>query len=131
VLGERVYTDSWGLRASTTDVRFIVDVGPRVDVWATLRGHVQSGVGFWERAYAGTFSPTVSVPRYRTGDRELGPLHTGTLGVATRWDIGSTSRPDAWSLVGQVDLMATRFPDTLFVQSRQASLSIVQLEAAF
>ena len=130
VASERLYADDWGLEATTTEAQFIVDAGQRLFLWATLRGHFQSGVGFWRRAYVATASATgtLSVPRFRTGDSELSPLESVTLGPGVRWHVGSSMRPSAWSLVAQADFMATRFSDALFIRLREAYLGILQLE---
>ena len=56
----------------------------------------------------------------RTGDRELGPLASGTFGGGMRWLIGRDTRPDAWSLVFQTDVATTAFSDALFIQNRQS-----------
>src|SRR4029077_10637004 len=38
---ERLYFDSWGVKASTTDARWFFDIGTRVRVWPHLRFHGQ------------------------------------------------------------------------------------------
>jgi hypothetical protein len=132
VVSERFYEDDWGLRASTTDVRTLLDAGRRWFVWAQLRAHVQSGVSFWRRAYVAL--PTGSgldVPLLRTGDRELGPLGSMTLGGGVRWLIGRDTRPDSFSLVLQTDVTTTSFRDALFIQDRQALFNTLELEAKF
>jgi hypothetical protein len=131
VVSERVYGDDWGLFGVTSDVQYIHDVGRRVATWVHLRGHLQTGVGFWERAYVsnGASPDALSVPVYRTGDRELGPFGAGTLGAGARWNLGSALRPSSWALSLQADLMATHYFDTLYVRSRVAQISILQIEA--
>ena len=134
VLSERVYADSWGLKASTTDLRFVADVSRRLFLWVHLRGHFQSGVSFWKRAYAASLNeqPGVyTVPALRTGDREEGPLSAATFGGGARWNIGPATRLTAWSLVPQVDMFTTLFNDALFIQTREGFLGVLQLEAEF
>lgn len=136
VLSERLYMDSWGLKASTTDLRFVADVSRRLFLWTHLRGHLQGQVSFWHRAYAALLNdPTApgvyAVPALRTGDREEGPLSAATFGAGARWNVGSASRPTAWSLVLQADLFTTFFSDALFVQSREGYLGVFQVEAEF
>jgi hypothetical protein len=97
-----------------------------------LRGHIQSGVSFWQRAYVA--QPTidgVDAPALRTGDRELGPLWVGTFGGGLRWLIGRATRPDAWSLILQTEVSTTSFRDALFIQNRQAFFNSLELEAKF
>ncbi len=131
ILSERVYLDDWGLKASTTDLRFVVDASRRVFFWTHLRGHFQSGVSFWHRAYVATPGPVtpLSLPKLRTGDREMSPLSAGTFGGGVRWNVGPAVHPSDWSLVAQADLLTTVFGDTLFIQNRQGYLGVLQVEA--
>lgn len=129
VLSERLYADDWGLLASTTEARFVLDAGRRLLVWLYLRGHVQNGVSFWQRAYVGDVtSGNADVPKYRTGDRELSPLVAGTAGAGVRWNFGRRSNPSSWGLVLQDDLVATHFENALYVTDRIGELAILQLE---
>ncbi|HVW24113.1 MAG TPA: DUF3570 domain-containing protein [Polyangiaceae bacterium] len=132
ILTERFYADDWGLKASTTDLRFVVDAARRVFIWAHLRGHFQNGVSFWRRAYVGdpNGSPA-TFAKWRTGDRELSPLSAGTFGAGMRWNIGPQTRMDKLSFVAQADLIETVFTDTLYIQNRQGYLGVLQLEAEF
>jgi hypothetical protein len=132
ILTERVYMDDWGLKASTTDLRFVVDASRRVFMWAHLRGHIQSGVSFWRRAYVGNPDGTPSQwAKWRTGDREMSPLSAGTFGAGMRWNVGPPAHMTQWSLVAQADLLTTVFSDTLYIQSRQGYLGVLQVEAEF
>jgi len=134
ILSERFYADSWGLKASTTDLRFVADASRNLFLWVHLRGHFQGGVSFWKRAYAGDFNPQTGsyvVPALRTGDREEGPLSAATFGGGARWNIGPATRPTALSLVPQADMFVTLFNVALFVQTREGFLSVLQLEAEF
>ena len=64
IVSERLYQDDWGLRASTTDLRMLMDAGRRWFVWTHLRAHVQAGVSFWKRAYVARPAGTgLEVPR--------------------------------------------------------------------
>jgi hypothetical protein len=130
ILTERVYADDWGIKASTTDLRFVIDASRRVFVWTHMRGHVQSGVSFWKRAYVG-YEPgsPISVPALRTGDREQSPLSAGTFGAGLRWNVGKDVHPTEWSIVAQGDMLLTAFSDTLFIQNRTGFLGVLQLEA--
>lgn len=120
---ERLYTDTWQLHASTTDVRYFMDLSRRFTVWPHLRAHAQSAVYFWRRAYVSSFAGTTgSVPLYRTGDRELGPLATVTGGAGASLGIGGAENPNGWMLELQADVMGTDFLDDLYVTSRYAAL---------
>lgn len=130
ILTERVYLDDWGLKASTTDLRFVFDASRRVFLWTHIRGHFQSGVSFWHRAYSTVPGTGPSgYPALRTGDRELSPLSAGTFGGGLRWNVGPASHMTAWSVVAQADLLTTVFSDALYIQTRQGYLGVLQLEA--
>jgi len=130
ILSERVYADDWGLKASTTDLRFVIDASRRVFVWTHIRAHVQSGVTFWRRAYVG-YAPgaPLSLPTWRTGDREQSPLSATTFGAGARWNVGKATHPTEWSLVWQGDMLLTQYDDALFIQNRIGFLGVMQLEA--
>src|SRR5205814_487489 len=59
---ERLYIDNWGLKASTTDVRWFVDATDRLRLWPHVRFHAQTPVGFWQRAYVSAGQPGFSLP---------------------------------------------------------------------
>jgi hypothetical protein len=134
-LEERVYDDSWGLIASTSDVRWIFDLGRRFEFWPHARFNVQNGVSFWQRAYTsdpGTPNmPIWDLPEYRTGDRELGPLWTTEGGLGIKWYLGSSTQPETWALQLTFDTMYTSFLDDLYVTSRTAILGALGLEGQF
>ncbi|HVU04763.1 MAG TPA: DUF3570 domain-containing protein [Polyangiaceae bacterium] len=130
VLTERFYADDWGLVASTTDLRFVIDASRRTFVWTHLRGHFQSGVTFWQRAYVGyADGAPLSVPKWRTGDREMSPLNAGTFGAGIRVNVGPDTHPTEWSVVGQADVLLTAYSNALFIQNREGFLGVIQLEA--
>jgi hypothetical protein len=125
---ERIYSDSWGLVASTTDGKWIFDLGRRVELWPHARFHAQSSTSFWKRAYVSQSTFGWDLPKYRTGDRELGPLSTIGGGLGVRLYLGSDAEPRGWQLGLTVDGMYTSFPDDLFVTSRTAVLGTLVSE---
>ena len=130
---ERLYTDNWGLCASTTDARFIVDATPRIAAAAHFRGHVQSGVGFWRRAYdleAGE-GGRLSAPALRTGDRELGPLYALTGGLGADIDLSRTPGARAWGLRVSAEGIFTHFLDALYISRKVGVFAAVDLAATF
>ncbi len=133
IISERGYADDWGQKASTTDMRFVVDVGKRVFVWPHLRLDVQSAVSFWKRAYVAQLGPGgyINVPAIRTGNRELGPLLTTTFGGGMRWNVGPDIRPTAWSFVLLAEGSETNYRDALFIKNRLSGFSALELEATF
>lgn len=132
-LDERLYTDSWNLHASTTEIRYYADVSRRLTLWPRLRVNAQTPTYFWKRAYVSAIDAggASSIPRYRTGDRELGPLATVALGVGSSFAFGASNRPSAWALVLQLDGIRTQFLDDLYVTSRTAGLASLGVEGAF
>lgn len=129
-LDERLYTDSWGLWASTTDARVLVDVGRRWLVWPHLRFHSQSAVAFWQRAYEAVAQAdgTLLPPRFRTGDRELSRLDTITGGFGVKLRLtGSVHSP--WYLVYQIDAAYTHFLDALYITERWSLFSALSISA--
>jgi Protein of unknown function (DUF3570) len=131
ILNDRLYADSWGLVSTTTDMRWVLDVGRRFFLWPHFRANLQRGVNFWQRAYVGqTANGSVDVPVYRAGDRELGPLYSIGFGPGARFDLGS-SDPETWSLVIQAEGTYTRFENALFIDHRWAWFGGVGLERRF
>jgi hypothetical protein len=119
---ERLYTDDWGLVASTTDGRWILDLGHRIEVWPHVRFHAQSSVVFWKRAYISDPTSGWNLPEYRTGDRELGPLWTFDGGMGLRIYLGKSGRPEQFGLQLSWDGMYTSFLDDLYLTQRTAML---------
>jgi hypothetical protein len=129
---QRLYTDSWGMLASTTAARVMVDLGERLMIWPHARFHVQRGIGFWERTYEAVLAPdgTPAVPRYRTGDRELGPLYTATVGGGLR-ALVIRGRHDSIALTLEGAGIFTRYLDALYITRRRAVFGNLSVEATF
>jgi hypothetical protein len=125
----RGYADDWGLVAVTSEVRGVRDAGKRVRLWGFGRVHTQTGVAFWERAYAAIHhvDGTLVVPRYRTGDRELGPLLAATLGLGAQAGLSAGADPFDTFVTVQADQQLTRFLDALYIEERRASLFVLQV----
>lgn len=132
-LEERLYGDSWGLLATTTDARWLFDIGRRLTLWPRARVHLQGAAAFWERAYelevdnSGRLTP----PEVRAGDRELGPLASFTGGAGVSCDIGSTAGARAWVLSLTADGIFTRFRDAIYLERRSALFTALAIEARF
>lgn len=129
-LTERLYDDSWGLKASTTDFRWIVDAGRRFALWPHGRFHVQSPVSFWQRAYISSPSGW-NLPEFRTGDRELGPLWTATGGAGAKLFLGGHEDPQTWGVALQGDAIYTSYTNDLYLTSRTGVLGSLTLEGEF
>ena len=121
-LEERLYVDSWGLEATTSDLRWLVDLGTRVRVWPHARFHLQSAATFQKLAYVADVDArgNLALPLHRTGDRELGALVSATLGGGLR--VALTGPEDKLQLGVSLsgDTMLTRFFDALYVRDRAA-----------
>ena len=125
---ERVYVDNWGLKATTTDARWIFDVSERLRLWPHLRFHAQTPVLFWQRAYVSTGQPGFSLPEFRTGDRELGPLFGVTGGGGAKVFLGSAAHPRFFSIGFEADVVYTSYLDDLFITSRTGLLGSITLQ---
>ncbi|MBM4360361.1 MAG: DUF3570 domain-containing protein [Deltaproteobacteria bacterium] len=127
---QRLYADTWGLKASTTDVRYLVDVTKDIRVWPHARFHAQSGTTFYQLAYTARPNPdgTTSLPVYRTGDRELGPLLAGTFGAGVRYDFGAQHN---YGVAFSGDVVYTSFSRTLFALDRWGYFGALNFEAVF
>jgi hypothetical protein len=131
-LEERFYDDDWGLIASSSDARWIFDLGKRFALWPHARLHVQNSVSFWERAYISgpglAGGDAWNLPLYRTGDRELGPLWTVEGGGGIKWYLGSDADPRSVQLGFSADWMTTSYTDDLYLTSRTGYLGALTLE---
>ncbi len=132
-LSERVYRDTWGLTASTTDVKPVFDLSDRVTAWPHARFHAQNSVAFWQRAYVANFSSAGKweVPQYRTGDRELGALTGLTGGAGIEIKIGPDSAPADWLLTLQGDAIWTNYFDSIYITTRISGLGVLGISAVF
>lgn len=124
---ERLYTDSWALKASSTDARYLIDLGRRWEIGPHLRFHAQTPVSFWQRAYE--LRPGFDYPALRTGDRELGPLLGVTAGMTVRFGVGPHANPDAWRIGLDINGTETRYFDDLYITQRLSTLAVLSLEA--
>lgn len=122
-IDERLYTDSWGIKGSTTDFRYIVDVGSRLRVWPTVHLHLQTAASFYERAYfaSGTPDGVVKLPVVRTTDRELGPLISPTVGGGVRYSLTSPDSKFQMGLSLQGNVMYTKYLDAIYTGSKTAA----------
>lgn len=135
---ERLYIDSWGQMASTTDARFLWDVYapkgkdgaedfPQLRLSPHGRFHIQGPVDFWQKAYVAV--PTLSgfqIPALRTSDRELGPLFGVTAGANVR-----VAFTEELALGVTAEGIYTQFLDTLFLFDKWALFTASTLELEF
>jgi hypothetical protein len=124
-LDQRLYIDSWGMKASTTDARYLLDLD-RLELGPHLRLHAQTPVSFWQRAYI--LNPGFNFPTLRTGDRELGPLVNVTAGGSARIGLGRATNPRSWLLGLDLNGTWTDYLDDLYVTKRFALVGGASLE---
>lgn len=128
---ERLYVDSWGIKASTTDARYLIDLNDRFRVWPHVRFHAQSGTNFYQRAYVAGFDTDEAflvIPKYRTGDRELSPMLSLTLGAGTRIGLNSERANIHYAVVVSGEMMYSQYFDSIFIVSRTAWYGTVGLD---
>lgn len=125
---ERLYIDNWGVKASTTDARWSFDVASRLRLWPHGRFHVQSGTSFWQRAYVDGASDGLTLPEFRTGDRELGPLWAVTGGGGAQIFLGGAPHPRLFGLVIEADYVYTSYSDALYISSRSGVLGTITFQ---
>ena len=134
-IDERIYYDSWQLKASTTDGRIVVDAGKRLRIWPHVRVNAQTGANFYQLAYGESTNATTTgaptLPLYRTDDRELSPLITLTGGGGARIALGSVEAKTQWGLNLSGDVMYTKYFDTLYITFRTAVYGTVGIDAEF
>lgn len=132
-LEERVYTDTWGTKATTTDGRLIFDVGKSFRVWPHLRINANTGVNFYRLAYPAAVDDqgNIVLPLFRTGDRELSPMATATAGGGTRWNISPPEAKTQFALTLQGDFMYSYYFNLLYVKQRTAIYGSLGMEVEF
>jgi hypothetical protein len=130
---QRFYMDSWGLKASSTDSRYMVDLSRHLRVWPHLRLHAQSGTNFYQLAYSAILDPNgdIILPTYRTGDRELSPLVTATAGGGVRLGLGEPEGNVKYGITFVGDVMYTRYLKALYVTTRTAVYGAVGFDVEF
>ncbi len=126
-LDERLYVDSWALKATTTDLQHLFDLNDRVETGPHVRLHAQTPVSFWQRGYL--LEPGFDYPALRTGDRELGPLVNGTGGWTVRVGLGGDASPTSWTLGFDLNATWTQYLDDIYITHRLSVVGGVSLEA--
>lgn len=132
-LEERFYVDTWGLKGSSTDARYMVDLSRHLRVWPHFRLHAQTAANFYQLAYSAILDPNggIILPTYRTGDRELAPLLTGTAGGGVRLALGEPEGEVKYGITFVGDVMYTRYLKALYVTTRTAVYGSVGFDVEF
>jgi hypothetical protein len=122
-LEQRLYEDSWLLKATTTDARYVIDFSRRFEAWPHLRFNAQTAANFYQLAYSATTDPSTGqlrIPLYRSTDRELSPLVTVTGGAGAHFVLSGPQATTQYGLSIQGDVMYTKYFDSLFITQRTA-----------
>jgi Flp pilus assembly protein TadD len=132
-LEERLYQDTWAIRATTTDVRYLVDLSPRFRVWPHGHVHAQTGASFYQRIYGATLNSdgSATVPKYRTTDRELSPMLGFTAGGGARYALTAPSGTFQLALFSTADALYNYYINSLYIRSRLGVYGTIGLEADF
>lgn len=132
-LEQRFYVDTWGMKASSTDSRYMVDLTRHLRVWPHVRLHAQTDTNFYRLAYTAALDAggQLVVPLYRTGDRELSPLLTGTVGGGVRIGLGAPEGEVRYGLTLVGDVMYTRYLNSLYVTDRTAVYGSFGIDVEF
>jgi hypothetical protein len=128
---ERAYVDNWGVLATTTDARYLVDLGEHLRVWPHLRLHAQKGANFYRLAYVADVdaqNTATSIPFYRTGDRELSPMFQVTAGGGARISLTGDNASTKYAVVLSGDVMVGYYIRSLFIRSRTAVYGTIGFE---
>jgi hypothetical protein len=130
---QRFYVDTWGLKATSTDTRYMVDLSRHLRVWPHLRIHGQTGTNFYQLAYSAILDPNgqIILPTYRTGDRELSPLLTATAGGGVRLALGEPEGEVKYGITIVGDVMYTRYLKALYVTTRTAVYGAIGFDVEF
>lgn len=132
-IDERLYYDTWGTKASTTDSRYMVDLSKHLRVWPHMRLNLQSAASsFYQLAYSAVRDQQgILVPLFRTGDRELAPMVTVTAGGGTRIGLGAPEGEVQYGITIVGDVMYSRFFNSLFVTTRTGVYGTVAFDVEF
>ena len=133
-LEQRLYTDSWGTKATTTDARYVLDFGRRLEIWPHARFNAQTGASFFKLAYSATTDPNTNqllIPTYRSTDRELSPLVSLTGGAGMHLVISDPEAKTQYGVSIQADVMYTDYFDALYITRRTATYGTVGFDAEF
>lgn len=132
-LEERLYNDTWAIRASTTDAKYLMDLSPRLRVWPHGHLHVQTGASFYSRIYGATLNSdgSATIPQYRTSDRELSPMAGLTLGGGARYTLTDPAGKIQIALFTNADFLFNYYFNSLYLKTRYGGYGTLGIEADF
>jgi hypothetical protein len=132
-LEERLYDDTWGTRAATTDFAYFIDASSRLRLWPHLHLHGQTGAVFYQRIYGATLNPdgSATIPQYRSTDRELSPMIGVTGGGGVRVALTDPSSKFQFAVFTAGDTLFNDYFNALYVRTRFAFYGTLGIEADF
>ncbi len=130
-LEERLYADTWQNRATTTDLRWLFDVSSRLTLGPHVRFHAQTGTEFFKRVYHADVDTQITLPTFRTTDRELGPMYAFTGGASAWWKVSKEDATVSWTMFLSGDALYSLYTNSLYVSSRLATYGTFGIEAVF
>jgi len=132
-LEERLYYDTWATMASSTDARYMIDLSGRLRVWPHARLHIQSGTKFYRRIYGATLNSdgSISIPAFRSTDRELSPMFGVTGGGGARFALTEPGGKFQLAAYASVDALFNYYINALYITTRIGGYGTIGLEADF
>jgi hypothetical protein len=132
-LEERLYRDSWALTASTTDLRYLIDLSPRLRVWPHAHLHAQTSAKFYRRIYGASLNSdgSATIPEFRTSDRELSMMIGATAGGGARFALLDPGGKIQLGLYASGDALYNHYFDSLFITQRLAGYGTLGIEGDF
>ncbi len=132
----RFYRDTWDLRSLSGELAYEQSLGEGLRLRARGRYYQQTGAVFYSDDYA--FRPA---GEYFTGDRELSPMSSVTVGGRVQWSIPPGEDGDvlgfltSFDLVGKADFIMHTFDEFHYARAEvpndDAIVATLGLEAVF
>ncbi len=79
--GARAYDDTWGIKSGAVEAEFEKHLGEAFRVTLRARGYNQTGAVFYSDDYTGGNPPLGPKGQYWSGDRELSPFWSWSVGL--------------------------------------------------
>jgi hypothetical protein len=132
-LEERLYFDSWGTKATTTDFQYLIDLSQRLRVWPHAHLHGQTAAGFYQRVYGATLNSdgSATIPKFRSTDRELSTMFGATGGGGLRIAATDASSKFQLGFYATGDALFNDYFNSLYVKTRLAFYGTIGVEADF
>ncbi len=130
-LEERLYDDTWAIKASTTDAKYLMDLSSRLRLWPHVHLHAQTPASFYQRVYGADLGAQQPVPAFRTTDRELSPMMGVTLGGGARVAVTDPNAKFQLAFIGSADGLFDYYFNALYTRTRLGFYGTIGVEADF